>query len=57
VLAHRRVDVEAMNRAIPQARRSQGELGGELQYRASEGRRTFAPGDRALFPRITGRWA
>jgi Ti-type conjugative transfer relaxase TraA len=49
VLAHRRVDVEALNGEIRQARRARGELAGEIEYQTSEGRRAFAPGDRVLF--------
>jgi Ti-type conjugative transfer relaxase TraA len=49
VLAHRRVDVAALNDAIRDARQGRGELTGELVYQTSEGARAFAPGDRLLF--------
>jgi Ti-type conjugative transfer relaxase TraA len=49
VLAHRRVDVAALNDAIRDARQERGELTGELVYQTSEGARAFAPGDRLLF--------
>jgi Ti-type conjugative transfer relaxase TraA len=49
VLAHRRVDVAALNDAIRDARQERGELAGELVYQTSEGARAFAPGDRLLF--------
>jgi Ti-type conjugative transfer relaxase TraA len=49
VLAHRRVDVAALNDAIRDARQERGELTGELIYQTSEGARAFAPGDRLLF--------
>jgi Ti-type conjugative transfer relaxase TraA len=49
VLAHRRVDVAALNDAIRHARQERGELTGELVYQTSEGARAFAPGDRLLF--------
>jgi Ti-type conjugative transfer relaxase TraA len=49
VLAHRRVDVAALNDAIRDARQKRGELTGELVYQTSEGARAFAPGDRLLF--------
>jgi Ti-type conjugative transfer relaxase TraA len=49
VLAHRRVDVVALNDAIRDARQERGELAGELVYQTSEGARAFAPGDRLLF--------
>lgn len=49
VLAHRRVDVQALNQAIREARQAQGELAGELDYQTSEGLRAFAAGDRLLF--------
>jgi hypothetical protein len=49
VLAHRRVDVAALNDAIRDARQDRGELTGELVYQTSEGARAFAPGDRLLF--------
>ncbi|MEE3504618.1 Ti-type conjugative transfer relaxase TraA [Acidiphilium acidophilum] len=54
VLAHRRVDVQALNNAIRAARQERGELGrgeagGEVVYQTTEGVRAFAPGDRVLF--------
>lgn len=49
VLAHRRVDVQALNQAIREARQGRGELAGELDYQTSEGKRAFAAGDRLLF--------
>ncbi|MEE3504653.1 Ti-type conjugative transfer relaxase TraA [Acidiphilium acidophilum] len=54
VLAHRRVDVQALNDAIRTARQERGELGcgetgGEVVYQTTEGVRAFAPGDRVLF--------
>lgn len=49
VLAHRRVDVEALNLAIRDARQTQGELPDEIRYATAEGERAFAVGDRLLF--------
>jgi Ti-type conjugative transfer relaxase TraA len=49
VLAHRRVDVAALNDAIRDVRQKRGELAGDLVYQTSEGARAFAPGDRLLF--------
>ena len=49
VLAHRRIDVAALNDAIRDARQERGELTGELVYQTSEGARAFAAGDRLLF--------
>lgn len=49
VLAHRRVDVHALNQAIREARQERGELVGQLDYQTSEGKRAFAAGDRLLF--------
>ncbi len=49
VLAHRRVDVQALNAEIRDARRERGELAGEIDYQTAEGKRAFAPGDRLLF--------
>ena len=49
VLAHRRVDVAALNQEIRDARRERGELAGEVEYQTSEGKRSFALGDRLLF--------
>ncbi|AGI10514.1 Conjugal transfer protein (plasmid) [Xanthomonas citri subsp. citri Aw12879] len=49
VLAHRNVDVQALNEAIRAVRQERGELDGERVYRTTEGVRAFAPGDRLLF--------
>lgn len=49
VLAHRRVDVQALNQEIRAARQGRGELAGEIEYPTSEGKRAFAVGDRILF--------
>jgi Ti-type conjugative transfer relaxase TraA len=49
VLAHRRVDVAALNDAIRGARQDRGELQGERFYQTTEGERAFAAGDRLLF--------
>ena len=49
VLAHRRVDVQALNQGIRAARQARGELADEVAYSTSEGVRRFAPGDRILF--------
>ena len=54
VLAHRRVDTQALNEAIRGARQERGELGrgaagGEVVYQTTEGARAFAPGDRLMF--------
>ena len=49
VLAHRRVDVRALNDAIRAARQERGELAGEISYQTAGGERSFAPGDRLLF--------
>lgn len=48
-LAHRRVDVQALNQAIREARQQRGELAGEIVYQTRDGKRAFAPGDRILF--------
>lgn len=48
-LAHRRVDVHAINEGIRAARKSAGELSDERIYQTDSGQRTFAVGDRILF--------
>lgn len=53
-LAHRRVDVRALNEAIRFARQERGELprgeeAGERRFQTNDGERTFAPGDRVVF--------
>jgi Ti-type conjugative transfer relaxase TraA len=53
-LAHRRVDVRALNEAIRAARRERGELpkgeeAGERLFQTNDGERAFAPGDRVVF--------
>ncbi len=54
VLAHRRVDVRALNDAIRSARQERGELpkgeeAGEQRFQTNDGERAFAPGDRVVF--------
>ncbi|WP_082531723.1 Ti-type conjugative transfer relaxase TraA [Methylobacterium sp. Leaf469] len=54
VLAHRRVDVAALNAAIrsglqAQGILGQGEAGGELAFATREGERAFVSGDRIVF--------
>jgi Ti-type conjugative transfer relaxase TraA len=53
-LAHRRLDVRALNEAIRAARQERGELpkgeeAGERRFQTNDGERTFAPGDRVVF--------
>ena len=53
-MAHRRVDVRALNAAIREARQDRGELGrgeaaGERVYQTNDGKRSFAAGDRIVF--------
>lgn len=53
-MAHRRVDVRALNAAIREARQDRGELGGgedagERLYQTNDGPRAFAAGDRIVF--------
>ncbi len=53
-LAHRRVDVRALNEAIRSARQESGELpmgeeAGERRFQTNGGERAFAPGDRVVF--------
>lgn len=54
VLAHRRVDVRALNEAIRNARQELGELpegeeAGERRFQTHDGERAFASGDRVVF--------
>ena len=49
VLAHRRVDVRALNEAIRAARQEQGELANETAFMTTDGERPFAIGDRLVF--------
>lgn len=53
-LAHRRVDVRAINTDIRAARQERGDLAkgvqaGEIIYQTNDGERAFAPGDRIVF--------
>lgn len=53
-LAHRRVDVRALNEAIRNVRQERGELpkgeeAGERRFQTNDGVRVFAPGDRLVF--------
>ena len=53
-MAHRRVDVRAMNEDIRTALQDRGALArgrdaGEIAYQTNEGERSFAPGDRIVF--------
>lgn len=53
-LAHRRVDVRALNEAIRSARQERWELpkgegAGERRFQTNDGERAFAPGDRVVF--------
>lgn len=53
-LAHRRVDVRALNEAIRSARQERGELprgeeAGERRFQTNDGERAFVPGDRVVF--------
>ncbi|RMC62524.1 Ti-type conjugative transfer relaxase TraA [Sinorhizobium meliloti] len=53
-MAHRRVDVRAINEAIRSElqdshRLGRGEEGGELTFQTNDGKRSFAPGDRIVF--------
>lgn len=50
-LAHRRVDVHAINQAIKSAVATQGEVTDEALFDTDHGPRAFAPGDRILFTR------
>ena len=49
VLAHRRVDVRALNDDLRDARREQGELTKEASFLTNDGERQFAAGDRLVF--------
>ena len=49
MLAHRRVDVRALNDDIRDARKEQGELVKEAAFPTHDGERQFAPGDRLVF--------
>ena len=49
VLAHRRVDVRALNDDVRDARREQGELVNEAAFMTNDGERQFAVGDRLVF--------
>ena len=49
VLAHRRVDVRALNDDVRMARREQGELTNEVAFLTNDGERQFAAGDRLVF--------
>jgi Ti-type conjugative transfer relaxase TraA len=49
VLAHRRVDVRALNDDVRDARREQGELTNEATFLTNDGARQFAVGDRLVF--------
>lgn len=48
-LAHRRLDVQEINNRIRLARKSAGELLGEISYKTDSGELSFATGDRILF--------
>jgi len=48
-LAHRRKDVHAINQAVRAARKSAGELNGEVLIQTNLGKRAFAKGDRIVF--------
>lgn len=50
-LAHRRVDVQEINRRIRLARKSAGELSDGISYKTDSGELSFATGDRILFTR------
>ena len=50
-LAHRKVDVKAINQTIREARIEAGELENGQIYITEHGRREFAAGDRILFTR------
>ena len=49
VLAHRRLDVRALNDDVRDARREQGELTNEATFLTNDGARQFAAGDRLVF--------
>ncbi len=50
-LAHRKVDVKAINESIREARKEAGELQNGISVKTAHGRREFASGDRLLFTR------
>lgn len=50
-LAHRKVDVKAINKAIRDGRKEAGELDDGITYKTEHGKREFAAGDRLLFTR------
>lgn len=50
-LAHRKVDVKAINETIREARKEAGELQNGISVKTAHGRREFASGDRLLFTR------
>lgn len=50
-LAHRRVDVHAINQAIKSARATQSENAPEVLFQTDHGPRSFVAGDRILFTR------
>jgi len=50
-LAHRKVDVKAINQTIREMRKEAGELEDSAIYKTAHGKREFASGDRLLFTR------
>jgi len=50
-LAHRKIDVQAINQTIRETRKEVGELQDGQAYKTEHGRRVFAAGDRLLFTR------
>ncbi|WP_146222837.1 AAA family ATPase, partial [Komagataeibacter xylinus] len=51
MLAHRRVDVRALNEAAREIRRDAGELGDDVLVPTAQGERVFADGERVYFLR------
>ncbi|WP_048852523.1 hypothetical protein, partial [Komagataeibacter europaeus] len=51
MLAHRRVDVRALNEAARAIRREAGELGDDVLVPTVQGERVFADGERVYFLR------
>ncbi|MDT8873524.1 hypothetical protein RAA17_26310 [Komagataeibacter rhaeticus] len=51
MLAHRRVDVLALNEAAREIRREAGELGEDVLVPTAQGERVFAAGERVYFLR------
>ncbi|OAG78188.1 conjugal transfer protein TraA [Acetobacter malorum] len=51
MLAHRRVDVRALNEAAREIRRDAGELGEDVLVPTAQGERVFADGERVYFLR------